>query len=193
MQAMDVSVSRLEGVVISHDHWDHTGGLEEILWKNRGISVYGCPGFSEEFSRKVEDLGGQLMVSKGFSGITDNIFVTGPMRGIHGEQEIEEQSLVLNTSKGVAVITGCAHPGIANITEEAKKRSAGKELYCVIGGFHLSGQKEKDVMRVVARMRDLGVRKIGPAHCTGKEAAGIFKKAFRDDFIPVAAGEQWEV
>jgi 7,8-dihydropterin-6-yl-methyl-4-(beta-D-ribofuranosyl)aminobenzene 5'-phosphate synthase len=193
MKAMGVSVSRLEGVVISHDHWDHTGGLREILREKRGIKVYGCPGFSEGFRQKVEDLGGQLILSRGFSEIRKNIFLTGPIRGIHKEQAIEEQALVIDTTKGITVVTGCAHPGIVKIAEEIKERFPGKKLYCVLGGFHLKDQNEGDVVKVVARMQEMGVRKIGPAHCTGREAVDVFRKSFGNNFIPVAAGEQLEV
>ncbi|MGD2278944.1 MAG: hypothetical protein PVH45_02470 [Candidatus Omnitrophota bacterium] len=61
--------------------------------------------------------------------------MTGAIRGDYKMQPIEEQALAVKTSKGVTVITGCAHPGVVRIVEEVKGRFAGEKLYCVFGGF----------------------------------------------------------
>jgi 7,8-dihydropterin-6-yl-methyl-4-(beta-D-ribofuranosyl)aminobenzene 5'-phosphate synthase len=193
MRAMEISVSQLEDVVISHDHWDHTGGLEEILAKKEGIKVYGCPGFSEEFKEKVKDLRGQLIELKGFVEIRKDMFATGAMQGTHKGQNIKEQALTVKTPKGITIVTGCAHPGIVKITEEVKERFPGEKLYCVVGGFHLKDKMEEDIVKVVARLQELGVKKIGPAHCAGEKAAAIFKKSFGENFIEIAAGKECEV
>lgn len=193
MKAMEVSVSRLENVVISHDHWDHTGGLEGILRKKVGIKVYGCPGFGVEFKEKVKDLGGQLIELKDFVEIKKNIFATGTIQGIHKGQNIEEQALVVKTPKGLTIVTGCAHPGIVKIVEKVKEIFSDEKLYCVIGGFHLKDKKEEDIVKVVARLQELGVKKIGPAHCAGEKAIDIFKKSIDKDFIISAAGKELEV
>ena len=35
MSRMKVNIARLKAVVVSHEHWAHTGGLWEILKKKR--------------------------------------------------------------------------------------------------------------------------------------------------------------
>ncbi|MGB2601719.1 MAG: MBL fold metallo-hydrolase [Candidatus Omnitrophota bacterium] len=193
MKAMGASVSRLENIVISHDHWDHTGGLEGILRGRDGIKIYGCPGFSEEFKGKVKDLNGRLIELRDFVEIRKDIFATGAIQGTHKGQNIEEQALVLKTQKGITIVTGCAHPGIVKITEKVKERFSNENLYCVIGGFHLKGTREEYIVKVVARLQELGVEKIGPTHCTGEEAVKIFRKSFGKNFIIIAAGKECEV
>jgi 7,8-dihydropterin-6-yl-methyl-4-(beta-D-ribofuranosyl)aminobenzene 5'-phosphate synthase len=46
LKRLNVSLKDIEAVVISHEHWDHTGGLWKLLEKKSGLKVYGCPGFS---------------------------------------------------------------------------------------------------------------------------------------------------
>jgi 7,8-dihydropterin-6-yl-methyl-4-(beta-D-ribofuranosyl)aminobenzene 5'-phosphate synthase len=61
MQALGVDIRKIEGVVISHDHWDHTGGLWDILKKKKGLAIYACPHFSSEFKEKVKKLQGKII------------------------------------------------------------------------------------------------------------------------------------
>jgi 7,8-dihydropterin-6-yl-methyl-4-(beta-D-ribofuranosyl)aminobenzene 5'-phosphate synthase len=193
MGAMGIVASRVEDVVISHDHWDHTGGLEGMLKVREGLRVYGCPGFGAEFKKRVNGLGGQLVESKDPAEIKKNIFVTGTIHGEHRGRYIEEQAAAIKTPKGVTVITGCAHPGVVKIVEAVKDRFRDENIYSVVGGFHLKDASENDIIKVAAALRDLGVEKVGPAHCTGEEALGIFKKSFGGEYITIAAGMEHEV
>src|SRR2546430_269634 len=49
----------------------------------------------------------------------------------------EDQSLVLDTDRGLVVITGCAHAGIINTLDYARHRVREAPAYAVIGGLHL--------------------------------------------------------
>lgn len=51
---MGVNLSNIDKVIISHNHWDHTGGLEGLLKKNKKIEVYACPDFSLQFKKDVK-------------------------------------------------------------------------------------------------------------------------------------------
>jgi 7,8-dihydropterin-6-yl-methyl-4-(beta-D-ribofuranosyl)aminobenzene 5'-phosphate synthase len=193
MKEMGVRLDELEQVVISHDHWDHTGGLWEILKMKKGLKVYVCNGFSEEFKKKAIDLGGRLIEPDDFSEITKNIYVTGPIRGEYKTQLIEEQALAVKTPRGVTVATGCAHPGIVRIVEKVKEEFSQERLYCVFGGFHLKDRQEKDINTIIGQLEALGVKKFGPAHCSGETAISMFKERFGDNYIKMAAGKAFEV
>ena len=67
MKQMNIDPANIEKVVISHDHWDHTGGLWDLLEERKGLNVYSCPGFSWEFNEKVDTAGGFLQEADGFS------------------------------------------------------------------------------------------------------------------------------
>ena len=114
---MNVAIEDIEKVVISHDHWDHTGGLEDILEEKPDLKVYGCPGFSEDFKKGVKSSGSKMIEVKKLTKLSKNIYTTGEIEGVYKNKTIAEQAIVLKTEKGLVVITGCAHPGIISIVE----------------------------------------------------------------------------
>jgi len=55
MKFMGINPDDIEVIVISHDHWDHTGGLEAILKaKKSKTPVYVCKDFSEELKEMIK-------------------------------------------------------------------------------------------------------------------------------------------
>jgi hypothetical protein len=85
------------------------------------------------------------------------------------------------------VVTGCAHPGIANIVETAIQLTK-RNVYLVVGGFHLSGATKEEILSVVERLRSLGVSNVAPCHCSGDLARRIFKDSFGAGYIDAGAG-----
>jgi len=179
---LGIDLKRVQVLVLSHDHGDHTGGLQGVLERCPGLKVYACDSFSPRTKREVKAHGGEL------------VDVTGPMEiapGIHSTGElgaaIHEQSLVVVTGNGIVVITGCAHPGIVGIVRKAKQIVDG-DVLLVMGGFHLMGTAEKVVARAASDLKDLGVRQVSPTHCIGESAMEQFSEAFGENFIPGGVG-----
>ena len=193
MKKMKVEIADIKDIVISHDHWDHIGGLETLLKKNKDVTVYGCKGFSSGLKDIINKRGVRLMESTLFSNITGNIFTTGSIKGAYKDSEIEEQSLVLKTTKGMSIVTGCAHPGIIKIVEQVKALFPQEKLYCVLGGFHMKGMSVKEMNVICEKLKHLGVQKAGPSHCSGEKAINLFKKRFGREFVQVVAGKTIEV
>ena len=189
MANMDIDISQIKTAVISHDHWDHTGGLWKLLEQKRGIEVYSCPNFSAQFKRKVRKLQGVLIESDGFTEITKDIFVTGEIPGIYKKEPMPEQALVVKTKNGVNIITGCAHPGIIKILEKVNNEFPNERIYSVFGGFHLVDEDKRLVEIIAEKFREMKVRKAGPTHCSGKEAEEIFKDKYGDNFISLKVGQ----
>jgi 7,8-dihydropterin-6-yl-methyl-4-(beta-D-ribofuranosyl)aminobenzene 5'-phosphate synthase len=193
MEKMSIDVSKIEQVVISHDHWDHTGGLWDLLEKRKNIVVYGCPNFSEGFKKKVVSLGGHLVLTEKLTEIGNGIFVTGQIEGKYKGSLIAEQALLIKKKEGIIIITGCSHPGIIKIIKKVKEDFPEEKIILVFGGFHLMGKDDREVELIVEKFKNLGVEKVGPTHCTGYEAQMIFKKAYKEDFVEIAAGKVFEV
>ncbi|MCU0861531.1 MAG: MBL fold metallo-hydrolase [Methanomassiliicoccales archaeon] len=104
---------------------------------------------------------------------------------------IEEQAVYLVTKRGLVIITGCSHAGIVNIVTHAKK-STGSKVHLVIGGFHLGGASQDRIRKTMDQLKNLGVDRIAPLHCTGFEAM----KNFSDRFVGfelMPAGSEMEL
>jgi len=191
MQNLNIDISSIEAVVISHDHWDHTGGLWELLEKREGLKVYACPHFSQVFKEKVKKLKAELIEAEKIVEVRENIFITGEI--LKGYRGIPEQALVAKTSRGITVITGCSHPGIVRMVEKVKEANLGEKICLVFGGFHLMNSDKREVRIIVERLKEMGVEKVGPTHCTGYEAQEIFRQGYVDNFILIKAGQVFEI
>jgi 7,8-dihydropterin-6-yl-methyl-4-(beta-D-ribofuranosyl)aminobenzene 5'-phosphate synthase len=100
---------------------------------------------------------------------------------------IPEQALVIDTDKGLVVITGCAHPGIVDMVRFVKDKF-NKDIYMVFGGFHLMDKSDKQVRAIITEFQALGVQKAGPCHCSGDQCIELFKEAYKEDFIDIGVG-----
>ena len=192
MENMDVKISDIKAVVISHNHWDHRGGLWGILKKNPELKVYVCPHFSKRFKNRIKSYGVQLIEVGTFTPIGKNVYSTGEIEGRYAFKYMPEQALVLETREGLTILTGCAHPGIIKIIENVKQNIP-DNIYFVLGGFHLMGKHKKTVTSIVNKFEQLGVQKVAPAHCSGRNATKLFKESYSDDFIEVRVGQIIEV
>lgn len=193
MKKMRINTSLIRHIVISHDHWDHSGGLETLLKKGKDLQVYGCEGFNRDFKAILQRNRVKSVTNKYVSSINGFVYTTGSFIGQYKNAPIEEQSVFVKTKNGISIITGCAHPGILKIVRHIKKMFPQDKIYSVSGGFHLKDMKEKDITNVCDDLMKMGIKKVGPAHCSGKKAQDIFKDKFKTDFIEISAGTEFEV
>ncbi|MDD4907610.1 MAG: MBL fold metallo-hydrolase [Candidatus Omnitrophica bacterium] len=193
MRSLGIDINTIEAVVISHDHWDHWGGLWDILKERKGLKVYSCPGFSKEFKDKVKNAQGELIAVERVIEIAPDIYITGEIPGAYHGKYMAEQAAVLKTKNGLTVITGCAHPGILKMVEKAKEKFSAEPVYLVLGGFHLKESDRRAIEIVAENFKKMGILKAGPTHCSGDMAEDIFKKYYEGNFIAVNVGQEMEV
>jgi len=186
MEKMGIDAKKMKYVVISHEHWDHTGGLRYMLERNKNVQVFICPGFSDEFKRQIESYGVKIMEIGQITEIKENIYTTGQITGEYDGKPIYEQSLIIGNGK-ISVVTGCSHPGVVEIIKKAKDGFA-KPVHMVLGGFHLLHKTPFEIARIIREFRILGVEKTAPCHCTGRQAVELFRREYRDNFIQVKTG-----
>ena len=150
MRELDIDPMDIGTIIISHAHSDHIGGLSGILSINKTAKIYIPGSYRNAFSNR------EAIAVSYATKIHEDIFSTGELEGI-------EQSLALETEKGIFVVTGCSHPAIRGILDAASKFGS---VYGIAGGFHgFHDFHAFDELSLIC-----------PCHCT------MYKREIRDMF-----------
>lgn len=99
-----------------------------------------------------------------------------------------EQSLVVDTDKGLVIINSCSHGGAVNIINEVKNTFKDKHIYGIIGGFHLYNKKDAEVLEVAECIKNTGIEFVCTGHCTEERAYNILKGVLKDKLIQLHSG-----
>ena len=187
MKSMNVDPGSIDAVVLSHMHSDHAGGLVEFLKHNNDVVVYVPASFPVRLKRTIRESGATVEEISNSKQLCKNVYTTGEMgRGIR------EQALIVETAKGMTIVTGCAHPGIVNIVKRAHEQHS-DDVYLITGGFHLSSMSRGKIENIISRLQELGVRKVAPSHCTGARARDLFRNAWGKNFLEGGVGASIEL
>ena len=185
MKRFGITKEDIDTIVISHEHWDHLGGLTHILHPD--VTVYVPNSFSKQLKDEIKQRAGNVEAT-GLKNIVPDVYTTGEMG-----DKIKEQAILLkinhgnlnngnlNHSKinpGIVVVTGCAHPGLENFINTARDLG---EPYGVIGGFHKFNDFEC--------LNDISM--IMPCHCTRYKDE--IKSIFPDQYMECKAGQVIEI
>ena len=167
MEKLEINPKKISKIVISHEHWDHNGGLEELRsFIKKDVEIY-------RFEKtKIKDT--HLVCVDESLKIAENIFSTGRLPG----DPVDEQSLILKGEKGWYILAGCSHSGVKNILEKAEEHG---RIKGIIGGLH--DFSDFDLLE------DFDL--ICPAHCT-KYKEKIYDK-YPDKVIESGVGQSFEL
>jgi len=204
-----IDLAGVTDVILSHNHWDHTGGLlqlrRELSKENPAALSRAHVGQGIFWSRPrrnsneegntmialrplYEAAGGVFVEHRQPIQLYPGVWLTGPVHRIHSEQKgggwglvkapegpvedsvPEDMSLVFDTEKGLVVLSGCGHAGLINTLEHARERISRVPVYAILGGFHLFNFDDNKLDWTADKLRELGIRHILGAHCTGIEA-----------------------
>lgn len=213
---LGVDLSRLDAVIVSHRHGDHTTGLEYLLRKNPTVTIHapregaqfrgsappaffapheGLPSDLRYFDGEVPQRwrSGSPWPDARFDIVTETreilpgFFVLTVQSQKPGTMEMNEVSLAVRTPRGLAVVVGCSHPGVEKILEAAARIDS--RLHLVTGGFHLVQTAPDEVARVAGLLRDtLKVERVAPGHCTSELGFAVFLDRFGDRFVRAGLG-----
>ncbi len=224
---MNKDLSLVKQVVISHGHYDHSGGLVPLLEQCGAKQVLGHPSLFRSRYRvkdtgecypiaipasreELEQRGAAFDLSKEFRAVAPGIFLTGEVprvtdfetgdQGLYCDcsgQELDstpdDQSLVLETEKGLVLIMGCCHAGFVNTVEHVAYMTGRRDIYAVVGGTHLGFCSQQQLAMTIAAVRTIGIKKLAASHCTGFAASARLSREFPKEFQVAMVGYTLEV
>jgi 7,8-dihydropterin-6-yl-methyl-4-(beta-D-ribofuranosyl)aminobenzene 5'-phosphate synthase len=159
----------------------------------------------------LESLGATFILNKDFSEIDKGVFLTGEVprktsfekldpklfTEIEGKTDpdvfLDDQSLVLDTKRGLLVILGCAHSGVINILNHVINKTGKDKFYAIVGGTHLDFLAPEQLEESIKALRKIQIEKIGASHCTGMSGAFRLHQEFGDRFFYGHVGSTLEV
>ncbi|MBZ5605543.1 MAG: MBL fold metallo-hydrolase [Acidobacteriia bacterium] len=200
LRALKVDLSNVPDVILTHNHGDHTGGLMTLKKSvgagalttahvGEGIFLDRGNDRIEKLRRDFQAAGGKFVVHDAPSEIFPGVWLTGPVprkypeRNWSGTGKVrmpdgstkednvpEDMSLVIDTDRGLVVISGCGHAGIVNTLEYARDKVRNAPVYAAVGGFHLFALDDEKLRWTAGKLREFGLQNFLGAHCTGIEA-----------------------
>jgi len=129
-----------------------------------------------------EATGGNCVLHPSGAELTPGIYFTGPVQRVYPEHNwsgsgrlltpaglvednvLEDSSVVLDTRKGLVILTGCGHAGIVNIMTAVEKNYGNRPIFGIIGGLHLFGASDDVVDWTATKLREYHVANLLAAH-----------------------------
>ncbi len=200
LRALKMNLTDVPDVILSHNHLDHTGGLLTLRKEFPQSLVRAHVGKGIMLERTGSDRMPKLKAAYEASGgkwieysqpveLYPGVWLTGPIPrkypernwndssqlrlpdGTTVEDNIpEDQSLVIDTDKGLVLVSGCGHAGVINTLEYARAKVRAAPVHAAFGGFHLYSATDESVSWTAAKLKEFGLQHLVGAHCTGLEA-----------------------
>lgn len=182
IEALNVDISLIDCIVISHEHWDHIGGIEVILSQKPGLPVYVPEGFPYHIKSSIRSMGGNCVETINATMICDSVCTTNTLNG-----PPLEQALMIKTEDGIILVTGCSHPGIENLARNAFELT-GESIQLAIGGYHLGSSSASQLNAICDELDEIGVLSVAATHCTGDSSIEYFRERYGGNFIESGVG-----
>jgi 7,8-dihydropterin-6-yl-methyl-4-(beta-D-ribofuranosyl)aminobenzene 5'-phosphate synthase len=195
-KTLGVTIEEIDSVVLSHGHFDHTGGLYPFLEANQKARVYAKQTLFDPKYRSnktfigtpknEELLNGRLVYVDDVTELGEGVFIMPhiPIKHpidkhfdgllklknneIMPDEFDDELYLSLVENNNVNIISACSHRGITNICEAATAHFK-LGIGLILGGFHLKNCTNEQYAHLTQYIRMLQPKQLGVCHCTGIE------------------------
>ncbi len=185
---LGVDLSSVDAVVLSHNHYDHAGGMLE--WPYVCKVYVGETFFCDRYTKVSEHI--RTYTASGLQEcdldccvvdecleIVPGMYVVGGFKGEFDSRYIrngsvdlfeDEVAVVVKSSKGLVVLVGCSHCGVLNIVQKVRDLFE-EPIYALLGGAHLKHVSDAEVKTIITCLQDIEV--LGLCHCSGEIGDGF--------------------
>jgi len=203
-KTLGIDLGTVNALVLSHGHYDHSGGLAHFCAANSGAKIYVGPGFfTPKFNKTGKAIGAVLPPGNehrfvevhGTVEIAPSLHIVGDVpilddsdthfeglfvqKGTSKEEDrfSEEQFLCKVRGDSLIVVSGCNHRGITNVAAEAETRFS-RPIKFLLGGFHLKDTETALAKKILGTLALRDISLLGACHCTGVEKYPLVRDAF---------------
>lgn len=217
VKELGVDLQKIDFVVISHRHADHTSGITYLLTVNPNVKIYVpdepwglfARGVKNDFYRKDPSLpadmryysghppevleagtpwpGGNFVPVSQTTEVAPGLFILPGVSTTPGTLELKELSLAIKSPQGLILMVGCSHPGVEHILQETS--AIDPHVHILFGGLHQIQKPDPEVERIATVLHDqYKLDLVAPGHCTGEPEFAALKKTFGDHYVYAGAG-----
>ena len=219
-QELGIELEKLDLAVISHGHYDHGGGLQQLLGIAPELRIACSP------QADCRCFSVSTAMTK-YSGLPEPEIVRQPNRiPVNGIVKISNHltlftlphsapsnpHLMRETTDGLVpdtfadevfallreddknvIFGGCTHHGLAQLFDFYTDIFKNKPITAFIGGLHLSGKSAEEIEAAAATAEKMHVGTWIINHCSGEEAIGVWQKRFGANPLSGFAGSITEI